>query len=99
MWAAAAQSLFIDNQLNFSFKWQPDPQRIFNSTPRFVQLPFQKEVKKMVPAPMVVRADYYARQMAWTCRQEWKLEQAARLPLRLRLGSREQVDWLEGKGR
>jgi hypothetical protein len=39
----------------------------------------------------------YTMQSGWACRQEWKLEKITGLPLRLRLGSKDQVDWLEGK--
>ena len=35
--------------------------------------------------------------LGWACRQEWKLEKATNIPIRLRLGSLEQVDYLEGK--
>jgi hypothetical protein len=41
--------------------------------------------------------DRYTRQSGWVCRQEWKLEKFTGVPLRIRLGSKEQVDWLEGK--
>jgi hypothetical protein len=41
--------------------------------------------------------DRYFMQSGWVCRQEWKLEKITKVPLRLRLGSKEQVDWLEGK--
>jgi hypothetical protein len=44
-----------------------------------------------------MRADSYASSMAWTCRQELRLEKFLTLPLKIRLGSKEQVDWLEGK--
>jgi hypothetical protein len=43
--------------------------------------------------------DYYNFKLGWACKQEWKLEKLTNLPLRLRLGSKEQVDYLEGKGK
>lgn len=45
----------------------------------------------------VIAPDYYTRNMAWTCRQEWRLEKAVSIPVRLRLGTLEQVNYLEGK--
>lgn len=44
-----------------------------------------------------VPQDHYTIHSGWVCRQEWKLEKFTGLPFRLRLGSKEQVDWLEGK--
>ena len=41
--------------------------------------------------------DRYTMPPGWVCRQEWKLEKFTGVPFRLRLGSKEQVDWLEGK--
>lgn len=56
-----------------------------------------------VPSPVFhpqnIRPDFYARYMAWTCRQELKLQQAIQLPLYLRLGNLDQVNKLEGKYR
>jgi hypothetical protein len=44
-----------------------------------------------------LRPNHYAATMAWTCRQELRLEKFLTLPLKISLGSKEQVDWLEGK--
>jgi hypothetical protein len=33
----------------------------------------------------------------WFCRQEWRLEKSTGIPFRFRLGSLEQVNWLERK--
>ncbi len=51
------------------------------------------------PVAVSIRPSFYTEKLAWSCRQEWRLEKATRIPIRLRLGSKEQVDWLEGKGR
>ncbi len=42
-------------------------------------------------------ASFYNQQLGWVCKTEWKMQQKTSLPLHLRLGSREQVDFLEGK--
>ena len=44
-----------------------------------------------------IPANYYNAQLGWICKQEWKMEQKTSMPLRFRLGSKEQVDFLEGK--
>ncbi|HMP94452.1 MAG TPA: hypothetical protein PKD90_16350 [Phnomibacter sp.] len=49
------------------------------------------------PTSPILRPDYYTLNLPWSCRQEVKLEQVTRLPLRVRLGSLEVVNRLEGK--
>lgn len=44
-----------------------------------------------------VASNYYASCLGWVCKQELKMDRKTALPLRFRLGSKEQVDWLEGK--
>jgi hypothetical protein len=41
--------------------------------------------------------NYYNTRLGWVCKQEWKMEKKTSVPLRFRLGSKEQVDFLEGK--
>jgi hypothetical protein len=41
--------------------------------------------------------DYYNSNIGWACKQELKIEKATNIPLRIRLGSIEQVNYLEGK--
>lgn len=45
-----------------------------------------------------IAADFYSKQLGFFCRQEIKMDKFIRVPFRFRLGSIEQVDWLEGKG-
>lgn len=45
------------------------------------------------------QAPAYTASLAWTCRQELRVEKILTVPVKLSLGSREQVDWLEGKHR
>ena len=59
-------------------------------------IPFQKPFR-LPAAP--IGPDAYARNMGFFCRQEWRWEKTVRIPLRLRLGSLEYVDRMEGKRR
>lgn len=49
--------------------------------------------------PSIVPKDAQARSLGFFCRQELRLEKAIRIPLRVRLGSLEYVDRMEGKRR
>jgi len=44
-----------------------------------------------------LRPDFISARQGFVCRQEWKFEKKTGLPLRLRLGSLDYVNRLEGK--
>ena len=46
---------------------------------------------------VVVRPDFMSVTQGFICKQEWKFEKKVGLPLRLRLGSLEYVNKMEGK--
>jgi len=48
------------------------------------------------PSPAGLKYSYY-RELGAACKVEWKLEKATKVPLRLRLGSLQQTDYLEQK--
>jgi hypothetical protein len=95
---AESQTRGIDFQYNSVFKWSIRPKQSLGSKPKYPggQV-FYQEKYLPLNRPLSLPPDWYARQMAWTCQQEWQWEKTTRLPLRIRLGSKEQVDWLEGK--
>ena len=41
--------------------------------------------------------NYYLQNIGIFCKQEWKFEKTTKIPLRIRVGSLQQCNWLEGK--
>jgi hypothetical protein len=57
---------------------------------------------KLYPAQLkkptvVIRPDFVSSKQGFICRQEWKFEKKTRLPVRVRLGSLDYVNKMEGK--
>ncbi len=59
-------------------------------------LPLPKP-KPVTNSSFGLAANYNYLRLGWVCQKEWKLEKTTSIPLRVRLGSQEQVDYLEGK--
>ncbi len=60
--------------------------------------------KKIIPIPSFfqkplqpVAPSFYINSLSFICRQEWKFQKNTGIPLRIRLGSLEYVDRIEGK--
>jgi len=44
-----------------------------------------------------IPANHYLQNIGIICKEEWKFEKATKIPLRIRVGSLQQCNWLEGK--
>ena len=71
------------------FKGHISPKKITDSSTK---------VNRYVSPSMLVSPTFYSSNLAFFCRQELKFEKATKIPLKFRLGSVQQVDYLEGKG-
>ncbi len=52
-----------------------------------------------IPPFRLLPEDYYTRTLSFFCKKELQVEKITKLPLRIRLGSLEQVNTLEGKNK
>jgi hypothetical protein len=53
--------------------------------------------RSIYPPSTIIPSNDYVRHLGFFCRQEWSFEKKSHIPLRLRLGSLEYCDHLEGK--
>lgn len=88
--------LFIVFALIF-FSQKISAQSIFALPPSY-HLTLQSDSTGLRPGSIsVLQKDVYVKNLAFFCRQEWKLEKALRVPIRVRVGSLDQCNRLEGK--
>jgi hypothetical protein len=58
----------------------------------------QNQDKKLVEVPFsIISPSYYTQQFGFFCKKELQFEKKTKIPLKFRLGSVQQCDWLEGK--
>ena len=56
-------------------------------------------VAHILPRPQTIATDFAVHDFGFFCKKELRFEKSTKLPLRLRLGSLEYCDYLEGKRR
>lgn len=57
----------------------------------------QPDYSKVKFAPNSISSTYYTNHLGMMCKEELKLEKAIKFPVKIRLGSKDEVDYLEGK--
>jgi hypothetical protein len=65
----------------------------------YIGLPKKDSVKKNCSEPLmpVISSNFYTQNFGFFCKKELQLEKITRVPFKFRLGSVQQVDWMEGK--
>ncbi len=72
--------------------WAPESEP--GGTSRSISI---RDSASMQAAPLRISSAEFTRHLPFFCRQELALEKRIKLPVRLRLGSVQQADWLESK--
>ncbi len=80
--------IFFIAPMSHAQTWTPVSERKINVKDSLVTTPI-----RLVPE------NNYSKGLTFFCRNEWLLEKKTGVPFRFRLGSVDQVDWLEGKQR
>lgn len=89
------KKMFVFGLLIIGFKAKAQTVLLFPATQKHSVLVPVKETP-VIKAPLGPR-DYYQQQFGFFCKQEWQLEKKTRFALKLRLGSYQEAQRIEGK--
>ena len=72
--------------------------KIFAQQKKGNDLSAQRAITTSLPLRIIfIQPDHYSKQLGFICKKEWMMEKKTTLPLRLRLGSLDYVNKMEGK--
>ncbi len=93
-----AQQPIISNFRGEAIKTLPYKIR-FRDSLSATLLPFQINLVLSYPTDNipVIPEKFYTNTLSFFCEKEWKFEKITSIPFKFRLGSVQQVDWMEGK--
>ncbi|WP_315819240.1 hypothetical protein [Paraflavitalea speifideaquila] len=92
--AISSKPWYNTSVLHFNKLRQP----VDTSTPTLSLMPVPSLLISNVLTPVSpIRQDFYTQHFGFFCRQELHLEKLSRMPLRFRLGSLKDCNYLEGK--
>lgn len=57
----------------------------------------RSNIKKLYYGVAIIQPNYYTQNFGFFCKKEWEFEKLVNVPLKLRLGSVQYCDWMEGK--
>ena len=96
-------ALFSTAQKVKNISYEPSPLFVSRSLPgnKFLLFSLKENtalLKLKAPASIkIISQNYYAQHFGFFCKKEIALEKASKIPLRFRLGSLQQCNYLEGK--
>ncbi|MDQ3396100.1 MAG: hypothetical protein M3512_18600 [Bacteroidota bacterium] len=67
------------------------------SLPAFSQTAYPEISSASFKSIKTIPSDFYVKGLGFYCKKEWQFQKTIKLPLFLRLGNKDYVDFLEGK--
>jgi len=78
-------------------RWPPAPAELPKHLPGGTRVPPLSTAGMVAVSAMPIQAGYYCSQLGFFCKKEWQFEKSSHIPLRLRVGSLADCNFLEGK--
>ena len=91
-------SLVSNSQIKQSILYNPSSFKTFKSFHSTISADLKNENISTSSSPVkIINGDFYTQHFGFMCKQELALQKFSKLPLRIRLGSLQQCNYLEGK--